>query len=569
MIQKQWTRKIMALFAVVFLCFSIFFYVVIQQVSHKAIQLSFAIMGNVVGNELESINMQEVLRNQDRDNDRFIEISEQLEYIQGKTQDIITNLYLLVQDEQNNWVYVIEQGSERKNVLGMPYDWSSDSERNAILQGEVYRAELKQDFIDQKSFMSILVPVIGESGTVGIVGFDINADVLMKLQMYLILALLVLMVASLLLVWIIVRAMTRRQTKPIHQLVSKMKELANLEGDLTKRIDIYSKDEIGELANYTNQMVDTIQNLLIKVDYSSKNLSHTNQEFLASFQRTAEEFKNMNMKVENMVSEVEGQAKGISVATSKTQYITEGINGVSLQMQSVANEISKTENHAFEGNNVIKVMQNHIEEVVDFVDKTVIHVKDLGIQSSQINTIIDTITAIAKQTNLLALNASIEAARAGDQGKGFSVVAEEVKKLAEESTKSAETISTLIVDVQKGIEATGLSMEKVSIKTVKGKAYMVEVEEKFESISDSIQYVSKDINSVNSASQKIAVYSSEVHAGITELDRISEENKETSQKISYLLQNEMRNIEQMATTLETLEQQSNTVLDSMKKLKLK
>ncbi|OEF96177.1 methyl-accepting chemotaxis protein [Desulfuribacillus alkaliarsenatis] len=522
-----------------------------------------------MGNELETIDMQEVIRNQDTEQERYQEISDQLAYIQERTQDIIPNLFLLVLNDQGDWVYAIDKGTNQPHTLGAIYNLSDETVNQALLAGEVVATETSSAYLDQSSNMTVLVPVKSETEVLGIVGFDMNTDVLMKLQLILVVVLIFIMVISLFSVWFVVRFMAKRQVKPIHQLVKKMQQLANMDGDLTKRIDIDRNDEIGELAKYTNQMIDSMQQLLSKVDESTNNLSESNREFLASFQRTASEFKAMNVRIKDMGIRMEDQANGVTVATNKTQEIKEGINDVSDQLLIITDEVTKTERFANEGNQVVNIMQEHVDGVVFVVENASSYVNDLEKQSEQITSIIDTITAIAKQTNLLALNASIEASRAGEQGKGFAVVAEEVRKLAEESAKSTESISTLIKNVQEGIKATQQSMVQVSDKTSDSKQHMKVVEQKFEGISNSIRFVAERISDVASVSQEIADHSNEVYESINELRHSSDDNKKTGQLISQLLENEMQHINQMAATIDTLENQTVDVLESMKKLKLK
>ena len=159
-------------------------------------------------------------------------------------------------------------------------------------------------------------------------------------------------------------------------------------------------------------------------------------------------------------------------------------------------------------------------------------VRKLGANSAQIGQIVETISQISEQTNLLALNAAIEAARAGEAGRGFSVVAEEVRKLAEQSSAAADNISLLIGDVQKDTEAAVASMEGGTGEVTNGLASIRAVAEQFEEINRRVASVNHEISEIKQSAQTIDNGMQNIVMSIDTIDTVSREGSQNTQVIS-------------------------------------
>ncbi|MFT9495039.1 methyl-accepting chemotaxis protein [Anaerosolibacter sp.] len=566
--RKKWTKNIMMLVTAIFICFGIFLFMVVQKVTTQVIHMSFVTMGNVITHELAEEDLEALIHEKDTSKQGYKAIDEQLTFLHEKAGTFIPNMYLITKDKNGEWLYLIDKGNGRTNEVGTAYQWQNDQEKKDISNGEIHLSPIRQDFVGQKAMLSVRIPIKNNNVTTGFLGLDLNASILIKLQLMLIAALLLMMLLALTIIWFIVKIMTKKQTQSIVLLTEKMKELSSLGGDLTQRIEIESKDEIGELANYTNQMMDTIQGLIQKINASFSEMQSASQAFASAFQETAADFEVIDGNIVHMVGRITEQTGGINTAANSMLDINNSIGEVAEYIQAVAEEAVKTENNASEGNKVVGTMKGHVERVVSAVDNTAGLVKNLGSKSKEINGIADTITSIANQTNLLALNASIEAARAGDQGKGFAVVADEVRKLAEESAKSAEGISKLIHEIMNGIEGTEHLIQDVSHKTREEKNYMKLLEEKFEQINQSVHHVSEMVGELSGSSEEITANSELVSNEILALSSKSEENMKTVQAVSDLLEKELKSVQQMITTLNRLEQTSQNVSDSLNNLKV-
>jgi len=228
-------------------------------------------------------------------------------------------------------------------------------------------------------------------------------------------------------------------TKTINGMLVSMSELAAGGGDLTKRIEVTTQDEVGTLAGKFNIFMDKLRDLVtqmggvaVKVANSSEELSATNQQMSTNAEETST------------------QANVVSAAVEQVNRNLQTVATGSEEMSSSINEIAKNATEA------AKVAT----DAVKVAETTNATVSKLGESSAQIGQVIKVITSIAQQTNLLALNATIEAARAGEAGKGFAVVANEVKELAKQTAKATEDISLKIEaiqgDTQSAVDAIGV-----------------------------------------------------------------------------------------------------------------
>ncbi|WP_230980741.1 methyl-accepting chemotaxis protein [Rossellomorea arthrocnemi] len=228
-------------------------------------------------------------------------------------------------------------------------------------------------------------------------------------------------------------------------------EIANAGGDLTKRIHVKSKDELADLASDTNQLIGGIAILVKQVSEMAENVSASSQELLASAEETSRTITSIAETSSEIAAGSDQTTHRMSTSLEKMNSLEEAARFLFNQAELVRQTARDMRVVAEKGGQTVQASSSKMMSIEETMSNTSETVEALGQRSSQITTIIGTITDIAEQTNLLALNAAIEAARAGEHGRGFAVVADEVRKLAEQSRQAAKGVTEIVHSIQEEV----------------------------------------------------------------------------------------------------------------------
>ncbi|MEI2665595.1 methyl-accepting chemotaxis protein [Rossellomorea sp. LJF3] len=228
-------------------------------------------------------------------------------------------------------------------------------------------------------------------------------------------------------------------------------EIANAGGDLTKRIHVKSKDELADLASDTNQLIAGIAILVKQVSEMAENVSASSQELLASAEETSRTITSIAETSSEIAAGSDQTTHRMSSSLEKMNSLEEAARFLFNQAELVRQTARDMRVVAEKGGKTVHASSTKMMSIEETMSNTSETVEALGQRSTQITTIIGTITDIAEQTNLLALNAAIEAARAGEHGRGFAVVAEEVRKLAEQSRQAAKGVTEIVHSIQEEV----------------------------------------------------------------------------------------------------------------------
>ncbi|GGA14724.1 hypothetical protein GCM10008018_69510 [Paenibacillus marchantiophytorum] len=312
--------------------------------------------------------------------------------------------------------------------------------------------------------------------------------------------------------------------KPLKTVNEKLAELASQGGDLTTRLSVTSKDEIGEIASSLNAMLDSLLAMVLDISQASKHVFQSAEKLTFNTKETS------TATVE-IARSIEGIQQGATTTVQNTldgaRAIEEMAKGVQRIAES-ANELSEsagdTESEAVEGFEHMEQAQQQMQSIDDSLKSSLNIVTKLSERSSHIEKIVGAIMEIANQTNLLSLNASIEAARAGEHGKGFSVVASEIRKLAEGSASSASEISNLLKEIRSDSTETVKAMHSVSEEVVLGNQKVLYARNSFQKILHSAKGITVQIQELSAVSEQMAAGSEEISASVSEMAQVSQES---------------------------------------------
>ncbi|MBT2287595.1 methyl-accepting chemotaxis protein [Paenibacillus albidus] len=317
---------------------------------------------------------------------------------------------------------------------------------------------------------------------------------------------------SVLIGYLIARSISR----PLLQMLGLASEVAA--GNLTQKSNVTSTDEVGQLAAALNRMVDNLKELINGIVTNSQNVAASSEEISASTQEIASTSTNQSAEAAN-ISEL---FKELSLA----------INSVAASAEEAAELSNDTVKTAREGGHVVETSLKGMQAVSEKMDQ-------LEDDSRKIGDIIEVIDDIAEQTNLLALNAAIEAARAGEQGRGFAVVADEVRKLAERSSEATKEITAIIKAMQENtkqsVRAVAQSVEQSSMTG-----------EAFEDIIRMVNNSSLKVNEIAAACEEEAAQAAEVMSSVESISASSEESAAASEETAATCQSLAQLAEELA-----------------------
>lgn len=309
-----------------------------------------------------------------------------------------------------------------------------------------------------------------------------------------------------------------RITGALNRLSRRMNDIADGEGDLTVTVDDSSKDETGEVARAFNKFVAKIRTTITSVASETTQVASTSEELSIVSNTTSAAVKKLHDETQQ-------------VATAMTQ-MNATIQDVANSAENAASSASDSNSNAKAGESMVNETVHAVDNLTKEINQSASAIEKLQADSENISTILDVIKGVSEQTNLLALNAAIEAARAGEQGRGFAVVADEVRTLAQRTKESAANIEQMIDKFQSGI----LTAIEVMTKSQQQTDLVVEKVSKTGETLRTINDYSSAINDMNaqiaSAAEQQAVVADEISRNVVNIKQVTEQSSAATEQTS-------------------------------------
>ncbi len=299
----------------------------------------------------------------------------------------------------------------------------------------------------------------------------------------------------------------RRVSGPLQAVTASLKDIAEGEGDLTRRIPITAGDEIGELSHWFNTFLDKLQGIIRQVQENTRQLATACEGISAS---SAE-----------MARGAEAQQMQTAMVATAMQEMSATVQEVSRNSNAAAEKATSGADDAREGGRVMERTIGMMQRVTGSVEQAAKQVAELGNRSDQIGRIVGVIDEIAERTNLLALNAAIESARAGEHGRGFGVVAGEVRRLAERTRAATNEIGEMIASIQQETKAAVEAMVQGTTEVEQGVSAAGEAGEKLNRIIEGAEYAAQAVAQIAAAATEQASTTDEVNVNISAIAKIS------------------------------------------------
>lgn len=352
-------------------------------------------------------------------------------------------------------------------------------------------------------------------------------------------------------------------TKFIEQFKKLMKRAES--GDLTVKGEVYKKDELGQLTEQFNSFIEKIRGLISNAKHTSITVASSSDQIMKSSEEVSNASEQVTENISNMAAGAEEQAQLARRGSDLVSNVAKGLNEITedtIYIRQLANEAVETVN---DGVINLKYQSDKMLNSKETSYRVAKVISELSKKSIEIGQVVEFINGSTKQVNLLALNASIEASRAGEAGRGFSVVANEIKKLAELSKQSTDQIGNLIKDVQVNIEKAVTEMNDAQNSISDQASSLKLTEESFKTIENSVSKVTTKINEVFTKVDAVNKDTASVESSIKNTVSIIEENASSTEDVVSATEEQTAAIQQIASSITYLSELSKNLEDTIEK----
>ncbi|GAA0138036.1 methyl-accepting chemotaxis protein [Paenibacillus sp. YSY-4.3] len=419
---------------------------------------------------------------------------------------------------------------------------------------------------DYGTWLTVLYPFQdGQGNVIAYMGMDIDASLIMKGQQSLLKYASLALGATLLVILTLQYIMMRRTFAPVKDLMAALDKLS--QGDFSVQLKT-SQDELGQINAKFNSTVANINRLVATIKDVSIRSAEQSKVLFTTVEDNHESSLTITNNIEEISEKVSLQSKSITESATSLEDIASGANVIAGNTSAVSEAAMQMKEQSEQGGDKVEKVMTQMGSIHKSVKNSVDSIEQLHKRSGEIEEIVQVMTQIATQTQLLSLNASIEAARAGEEGRGFAVVANQVKKLAEESAKSAEQIAELVRHIQQETLQAVQAINEGEHNVAVGIGIVQETGELFGSILSATDAVTSQIQEVSAATEEMVAETEQITVAIKQLAELAERNAAVSEDIKTGAMEQRNSSNKIVNAAEQLNQISDKLEELVAGLKL-
>ncbi|MBC2581705.1 methyl-accepting chemotaxis protein [Clostridium sp. DJ247] len=346
---------------------------------------------------------------------------------------------------------------------------------------------------------------------------------------------------------------------PLNKSVQFAKELA--EGNLKNNMNLKLKDELGELINSLNNTGEKLKDIVSQIKSTSTEVTSGSEQLSASIEDVNKVMNGIGQKISEISNSIQNTVFSVEEIDTSIQNISESSNEVSILTSEAKIESFTLKQYAEKGKDSVDIAIHSMIDIEKAAGEVKFSINELDVLSKKIEDITSMIGNIATQTNMLALNAAIEAARAGEHGKGFSVVAEQVRKLAEESASAASKIESMILEVRNKTEIAVSTINIAETKVKEGSTVSKETADHINLVIRNTNMLLERINSITKQASNQAISTKKIAKTMKNIVTNAHNVGSASQEITASIESQIAVIEEISSTSEELSSMTDSLND--------
>lgn len=474
--------------------------------------------------------------------------------------EAMTNVQAILLDNMN-----IIQAHPNEKLIGTPLNESDlDSEWKAVLETENMSTGYSRIGKSSEEVLLSAAPIeISGYGLYFTTPMAIVLSVTGTIQLYTFTLIGILALVIIGFAWYFSNQISR----PIQLVTNQVKFIADRDLSI-EPLTIKSKDEIGYLATNLNVMTQNLRELITQIGDNSSQVSAASEQLMASADQSSEATEHITGTIEEVASGAEEQTETVDKTVENTNTLSTNVSQISSHAKVTSTLSEQALQKAGTGNETIQSTVNQMESIRKTMNLLSGSVQGMGERSQEIDQIVEVISGIAAQTNLLALNAAIEAARAGEHGQGFAVVANEVRNLAEQSSKSAGQITQLITNIQAESKNSIEVMEKGQLEVEQGVEIVHVAGNLFAEIKNDLNEVAGKTREVSASANDMTERMTDVVDSISHIAAISNRTLSGTQTVSAASEEQLASMQEISSSATVLADMAEELQDMILRFRL-